>query len=175
MIKNLIELNCIKVGNFTLKNGEQSKYPGVMEDIIPCILTSILIANGVYDILCAICILLKGFGAVPAPFTILSELHPTMFAKDENINNEVVNRLLAYWLFTYGFARLIAGIKIDVSSDIIAAITYFLEGGCFEYESRIGKTMLQDKVTFVSIFCVALGIFVLLRPLGVFSTKDCSL
>jgi len=43
MIKNLIDLNCIKVGNFTLKNGEQSKYYFDMKKLIsyPTILKEI--------------------------------------------------------------------------------------------------------------------------------------
>lgn len=132
------------------------------------------------------------------PFHVLSTLHPQMFkdgcvevvnnpsilnphikesTEIENKNmeevvqelpNSIVFRFLAYWIMTYGFARLVAGIKYYPSSDIIAAITYFLEAFCFEWESRIAGTMSQEKVTFVSYFSFVLGVLVLLRPTGVY-------
>jgi len=62
----------------------------------------------------------------------------------------------------------VAGIKYDISSDIIAAMTYFIEAFSLEYESRMANTLFQDKVTFVSVFSVVLGILVILRPTGIY-------
>lgn len=158
-----------------------------------CIITSILILNGVYDIICAISILWRDQTGLPVwePFNTLSLLHPKMFKEECGFteisklsapeqkfdSSKILFRFLAYWVLTYGIARLVAGIKYDVSSDIIAAMTYFIEAFCFEYESRMASTMYQDKVTFVSVFSVVLGILVILRPSGVYGhlTQTCSI
>ena len=89
------------------------------------ILTWILILNGAYDIACATCILF-----VKNDYTQLSSLHSSMFKTKGD--DPMLRRLLAYWLLTYGFARLVAGIHYSVSSDMIASMTYFLEAFCFE-------------------------------------------
>ena len=128
------------------------------------IISGILLLNGIYDLMC--CAGILWLGSFPI-FDGLSQLHPTMFSSRENSEHPVIKRLLAYWLMTYGMARTIAGIYIDDSSDICAALTYFIEAFCFEHERFVGKTMIPDKVTFVSVFSAALGVLVLLRPLGV--------
>lgn len=93
-----------------------------------------------------------------------------MFAKEEHFDNPVVKRLLSYWLITYGVARTAAGIpnNFEFGMDVVAAITYFIEAFCFEYEHRVGKTLVPSKVTFVSVFSFILGVLVLLRPFGVY-------
>ena len=48
--------------------------------------------------------------------------------------------------------------------DILGALTYLIEAFCFEYEHRVGGTMVQSKVRFVSIFSLVLGILVASRP-----------
>jgi hypothetical protein len=47
--------------------------------------------NGIYDLLCAIAILFF-------PNTIIGNIHPSIFNKDCQLKN----RILAYWLITYG-------------------------------------------------------------------------
>ncbi len=89
-----------------------------------------------------------------------------MFEKEEHINHPVIRRLLAYWLFTYGMARTAAGLHRDNVLDIVGALTYFIEAFCFEYEIRVGETMIRSKVTFVSVFSFFLGAFVLSRPIS---------
>jgi hypothetical protein len=44
---------------------------------------------------------------------------------------------------TYGVVRLVAGCKEEYLLDILGAITYFIEAFCFEYENRIGKTLVS--------------------------------
>lgn len=63
---------------------------------------------------------------------------------------------------------MLGGIWPSLGLDIASATTYILEGFCFEFESRIGKSMIQDKVTFVLWFCIALAILVILRPFDVY-------
>jgi hypothetical protein len=71
-------------------------------------------------------------------------------------------RILAYWIMTYGIVRIIAGIQHDRSSYIIAATTYFSEAICLEYESYIGiNNMHKEKVRFVSVVSMGLGILLI--------------
>ena len=121
---------------------------------------TLLVVNGIYDIACACSILwLDKFPG----FNVLSSLHPTMFEKDEHKDHPVIRRLLAYWILTYGTARTTAGLNSDASLDILGALTYFIEAFCFEYEGRVGGTMVQSKVTFVSVFSLAIGILIMCR------------
>jgi hypothetical protein len=139
-------------------------------EVINTVINWILMSNGVYDILCA-CSILWLYN-IPG-FSGLAKLHPTMFILPHS-ESSLLKRFLSYWLFTYGSARLIAGLPDHTSDalDVLAAITYFLEAFCFEYEERVGRTMIKEKVTFVSVFSFALGVLVLLRPLKFFPTKS---
>ncbi len=128
----------------------------------------VLITNGIYDLACAAGIL--WFENLPV-FNTLSKLHPTMFAEKKNSENPVVKRLLSYWLITYGMVRTIAGFHQDDALDVAAAMTYFIEAFCFEYENRVGGTLVPSKVAFVSIVSALMGIFFLMRPYGLLKPK----
>lgn len=130
------------------------------------VINYVLLLNGVYDLMCCVGILFLDNWPV---FSGLAQLHPTMFAAKIHSENPVIKRLLAYWLMTYGMARTVAGLKPNNGLDIVAAMTYFIEAYCFEHERWVGKTMIPDKVTFVSVFSAALGVFVILRPLEYYS------
>ena len=61
--------------------------------------------NGIYDLLCAIAILFF-------PNTIIGNIHPSIFNKEIKCHSchqlttcQLKNRLLAYWLITYGSIR----------------------------------------------------------------------
>jgi hypothetical protein len=118
----------------------------------------ILLLNGIYDILCASSIL--WFSDIPV-FSTLSKLHTGMFSNDLNRQNPVIRRFFAYWLMTNGMVRIAAALSGTRPLYIIAAMTYFIEAGCVEYESRVGGTMIESKATFVSIFSIILGIMVM--------------
>jgi hypothetical protein len=108
----------------------------------------LLITNGLYDILCAISIIMD-----VGP---LKTLHTALFT--EKIENPLTRHLLAYWIFTYGNIRLLAGIQSDFA--IAAAVTYFIEALCFEYESRIRKSTVTWKTDIVALLSVAIGMLV---------------
>jgi hypothetical protein len=126
----------------------------------------ILLSNGVYDILCALSIL--SHGKLPL-VGCLAQLHSTMYKEEiqkRDLFDSVFKRMLAFWIFTYGCIRLVAGLDASYFMDILAAVSYFIEAVAFEYESRVGDSMDQAKVTFVSIFSGALGVLMLMRPCG---------
>lgn len=112
------------------------------------LITPLLVLNGTYDLLCASSILW-------IPKCELSQLHPNMFIS----TSPMIQRLLAYWIFTYGLVRLAAG--WNPSFQKLAAATYFLEAFVLEYECQVGKTMHPDKVRMVSLFSMMLGCLVL--------------
>jgi hypothetical protein len=87
-----------------------------------------------------------------------------MFSSDDHINHPVIRRLLSYWILTYGTVRTAAGLHREDVLDMLAAMTYFIEAFCFEYELRVGGTMVRSKVAFVSVFSLAIGILVASRP-----------
>ena len=126
----------------------------------PSLIQAVLILNGSYDIVCGCCIL--WFSAVPW-LSLLASLHPTMFREEGDQNHPVIRRILSYWLITYGSARMAAGLHKNTILSMFGALTYFIEAVCFEYEHRVGGTMVPFKVTCVSALCLALGCLVLSR------------
>ena len=141
----------------------------IKTDAMNLLINLVLITNGIYDLACAAGIL--WFENLPV-FNTLSKLHPTMFADDINSENPVIKRLLSYWLITYGMVRTIAGFHRNNALDIAAAMTYFIEAFCFEYENRVGGTMDPSKVAFVSIVSALMGVWFLMRPYGIFNKKN---
>ena len=116
----------------------------------------LLIINGLYDITCACAILFVS--ATARNSFIFSSIHLNVFAHESIKNHPVVRRLLAYWILTYGVARLSAGVHRGFS---IAALTYFVEAACYHYESTAGGTMIQPKALFVSLSSIVLGALVI--------------
>ena len=56
--------------------------------------------NGIYDILCALCILKI------IDFPIIRNLHTQMLSRVHPELNSLVERFFAYWIFTYGIIRV---------------------------------------------------------------------
>jgi hypothetical protein len=63
-------------------------------------LFTIIKLNGIYDILCAMCIL----KIIDIP--IVGNLHLQMLYRTHPELNPLVERFFAYWIFTYGIIRL---------------------------------------------------------------------
>lgn len=132
------------------------------------ILDWVVSANGVYDIMCAVGILFLPNVWI---FSNLAQLHPTMFTTPENQNHPILRRSLAYWLLTYGSMR-IAIVRRDDVVDYLVAMTYFLEAAAFAFEDVVHLTTQRDKVAWVSWSSVLLGIWVILRPLTLYSSPE---
>ena len=104
----------------------------------------IIKANGIYDILCALSIL----KIISIPY--LKDLHLSMikdYSRDNN--NELFERFLAYWIFTYGVIRL-------SHTYTLISYTYFIEAIVFWNEYR-KNTVHSNKVQFVIITSLILG------------------
>ena len=106
--------------------------------------------NGIYDILCAACIL----KIIDIPF--LSELHTSMI-KSKNPTSE---RFLAYWIFTYGV------IRISGNRPLIA-YSYFIEAMFFTNE-LISDNVYTEKTIFVVASSLVLGVSAMIEKLNFF-------
>lgn len=113
------------------------------------IVSLLLVTNGIYDIVCSVCIL---YGNIP-PF---STLHSNMFSRTLETSEK---RIMAYWIATYGVVRLYSGITLEALP--LSAATYLGEAFCFEYEHYNSQKMIVEKVRFVSISSIFLGFMII--------------
>lgn len=95
-------------------------------------INSIVKLNGIYDILCALCIL----KVIDIP--ILRELHLSMFISP---GGELFQHFLAYWIFTNGIIRLFG-------NDLTISLSYLLEASFFASEYT-NQYVVADKTIFV--------------------------
>lgn len=112
----------------------------------------VLVANGAYDIASATAVLLFTDSG-------LAQLHTGMFA-DPHLIPPLVLRMRAYWLYTYGVTRLVAGLAFTSGTLLLAVSTYAIEALCFEYEALFEHTMAQWKVDTVALLSTALALLV---------------
>lgn len=106
-----------------------------------------VIFNGLYDILCALCIL----NIINIP--ILNKLHLSMFINEPTDQEK---RWIAYWIFTYGIIRLIANNKYLLS------ISYLIEVIVMLNECFIHKQIYIYNALFVAIISFIIAIIVLM-------------
>jgi hypothetical protein len=58
--------------------------------------------------------------------------------------------------------RTVAGFHPERHLYFAAALTYFIEAFSFEYENRVGGTLVPSKVAFVSIVSALMGVWILI-------------
>ena len=100
--------------------------------------------NGVYDIACALSLLHI------IDNSTLRNLHINMINKQKyNINSKILERMLAYWILTYGIIRV---------SDhyLLIACSYYMEAIGYTIES-IHNTVHMHKAMIVVYSCIVLG------------------
>lgn len=123
----------------------------------------LVLVNGLYDLVCFLSIM--WFHWLP----VFSTLHLSVLRDDEDRHHPLVRRLLAYWILTYGVIRVIAGAGVphgNYTMDCAAALTYFIEVCCFEYELCAEKTVIRSKVTAITLMSLPIGTALLvIRPL----------
>jgi len=139
----------------------------------------VLVVNGVYDVVCAACILKErerhalDSSALSSCFDLVSDLHIKMFRDDDNDNNEksmakndIARRMLGYWVLTYGIVRLslAAVFYCEQYAFFIGSITYLVEAFCFWYEHCAYGTLVPSKAIFVCVFSILLFVFINASP-----------
>lgn len=100
--------------------------------------------NGLYDILCALCMLRY----VDIPY--LGTIHLNMIKKNET--NIIFQRYYAYWILTYGYMRL------TISDINFVKMSYFIEAACIANEACYTNDIYIDKALFVIIVSLLFGI-----------------
>jgi len=112
------------------------------------VLNACLIVNGVYDIFCALAILYF-------PLSLPGRLHLSVFK--ETAPSPLMQRILAYWIFTYGVDRVGAGLYASDATDALALASYLVEAVAYYNEAAHGSVHV-GKARFVYLASVALAI-----------------
>jgi len=102
--------------------------------------------NGIYDIICSLCIL----DYIRVPY--IGTIHLNMIKDNET--NIIFQRYYAYWIFTYGCMRL-------TTSDInFIKMSYFIEALCTANELYYTNDIHTNKALFVIIVSLLFGILI---------------
>lgn len=124
----------------------------------------IIFVNGIYDLLCAVAILFY-------PNTIIGNIHPSIFNShprarqpdarmrkyaQEDCADQLKNRLLAYWLITYGSIRCFI-LHENKTINLLIALSYFIEAFAYGYEYIYYKTTIKYKVVWISLSSLIIG------------------
>lgn len=116
-----------------------------------------LLCNGAYDIVCALSILFlykahgwRGF---------FSRLHVQVLGRRRDQCNPVLRRMLAYWILTYGCARLLCAVAgwHRGGGRVCATVTYIVEGGAWAWEARQGSARPVRAVC-VTLACLVMAV-----------------
>lgn len=111
----------------------------------------VLLLNGTYDIVCAVCILWL-------PVSRLGRLHLSVF----NSTPALSHRIFAYWVLTYGLDRLVAGACASRGTDAVAVLSYLMESATY-YNELSHASVNADKARFVYLASLFLAALVALR------------
>jgi len=99
--------------------------------------------NGIYDILCALCIL----DYIHIPY--LETIHLNMIKNNET--NVILGRYYAYWILTYGYMRL------TITDIHFISMSYYIEALCTLNELYIGNDIYYGKALFVIVVSILFG------------------
>ena len=103
-------------------------------------INSIIFINGIYDLICGFTILFFSSNVYLKP---IANLHPMIFK--EEFRNDLIKRLLAYWIITYGIIRTAVIFKNNCIF-IMIIISYFIEILAYSNENYFYKTTDNNKV-----------------------------
>lgn len=116
--------------------------------------------NGLYDMLCALCILLWSNDC--GILGLLSEAHRAMF-RESLAKDQGRDRMMAYWLLTYGLVRACVPLEPVSGRGVrfLASVSYFVEAGAFAWEDLVYGTTVRWKAVWVCLTSIVLGGLVL--------------
>ncbi len=107
----------------------------------------LIIANGLYDILCSLIILKIVY--IPKISPILGNLHLGMLT--DYTPNPLFERFFAYFILVNGLIRTIGGLTLsNNNSSAIVGGSYILEAITIGYETFFQDTIILEKGVFVS-------------------------
>lgn len=105
-----------------------------------------LVANGVYDLLCATCIETGGCG-------VFSTMHMNVLTSEDWSENALAMYLASLWALTYGSVRLVAGLYRCNGLDVLAIISYVIQAVAFSFPPFVGPTYDRVGVGILSMLC----------------------
>ena len=109
------------------------------------VILAVVFVNGVYDVFCFLGIMWL------RELPIVSTLHIGIFKEDEL--TPLTKRILAFWIFTYGVIRVLAG-AFGHDNHVIyfaAELTYFIEVFAYEYELFAFNSVISYKVRMITL------------------------
>ncbi len=118
------------------------------------IIPVLLLCNGTYDMVCAASILWAKDKS-----TLLARLHLSMFQDSVDKSSPLFQRMLAYWIFTYGMMRITAALMPATCMLALGILSYFVEAGCFLHELSLDDSVHKRSTYFVTATCLLLGGF----------------
>lgn len=114
---------------------------------------TLLVLNGIYDIICALSILFPNDN-FPA-----YRLHLDMFHVEMR-SSPLFQRMLAYQILVCGTIRLAAGIQREKGLYMLAIGTYLIEFGWIEYENMVYHTMNSYRAHVTAVFSIGLAVYI---------------
>lgn len=105
----------------------------------------IVTANGIYDIVSAASIL---FFPQLHCLHWLANLHIHMFKLEQDMQNPALQRVLAYWIFTYGCTRLAISAR-NPTADCLVMASYFTEAAAYVAEDMVHARVHRWKAAWV--------------------------
>jgi hypothetical protein len=74
----------------------------------------------------------------------------------EDCADQLKNRLLAYWIITYGSIRCFI-LHENKTINLLIALSYFIEAFAYGYEYIYYKTTIKYKVAWISLSSLIIG------------------
>jgi hypothetical protein len=116
-------------------------------------ITNIIFINGIYDIICGISILFF-------PKSFFANIHISIF-NEEYKNNDLIKRLIAYWVITQGVIRFSIIFENSLIINNLIALSYLIEAYSFSNEYFLFNTTNYYKTLFIIILSLILFILII--------------
>ena len=141
----------------TTTDSEKSSTALLFVVILKPLLRVLVFSNGVYDLLCFLCIIMMKFHRSWMVLNFFGTLHINVFRDEDDRRHPLVRRMLAYWVLTYGMVRVLAGVADDSLMNCVAALTYLIEAFAFGYEFLAERSVIGYKVAAISLMSLLIA------------------
>ena len=120
----------------------------------------LLVLNGVYDLVCALAMVLMFGPTGDGCCDVVADLHADMLEVEVRIAQPAVQRFWGYWIATHGCIRIAAGVGLRENRvlALLAALSLFVEGAGLVYEAFAKRTVIRWKAGCVALLSIAVGI-----------------
>ena len=116
-------------------------------------INNLIFINGIYDIICGISILFF-------PKSFFADINISIF-NEEYKNNDLIKRLIAYWVITQGVIRISIFFEKSLIIKNIIALSYLIEAYSFSNEYFLFNTTNYYKTLFIILLSLILFILII--------------